>query len=129
MTTVEEYAEQVLTFFSRTFNVPLDIFVWPNVIFNFIIPLVSMVLIWYAILHKGIRIFHGSFVNFILSILFAILTTPFVIYVPANLMLTVGIVAYFLIDRNLSFKKILIAFILGIGVFYGYTILMSYLPL
>jgi len=128
MASAEEYSEQAITFLSKTFNIPAEVFVWPNILSNFIVPLISMVLIWYALLHKGVRIFHNSFVNFILSIFFSILTTPFVIYVPTNLILTIGIMGYFLIDRSLSFKKIIVAFVLGVGVFYGYTILLSYFP-
>lgn len=115
----------VMQFLTKTFNIPSDVFTWPNVLFNLIIPMVASIIIWYTILHKRVRILHSSGINFGLAVLFSIFMLPFINFIPASFLLIIAIVAYFLLGGNLTLKKMIFAVGLGALVFFGYPILVN----
>jgi len=119
-----DYIDVAMQFLTGTFKLPEDIFTWPKVLFNLIIPMIALIIIWYSLLHKGVRILHSSGINFGLAILFSIFMIPFV-YSMASFLLIGAILGYFLLGGNLTISKVAIAIILGALVFFGYPILVS----
>jgi len=118
---------EILTFFSNTFRVSEDIFTWPNVVFRFIIPMIASVIMWYTLLHKGVKIIRNSGINLFLALIFSIFMIPFVSLVPAQFFLLIAIEMFIFWSGITSWKKLLAGAIVGVLIFFGYPYLVTLL--
>ena len=120
--------DEILRFLSGTFNIPADIFIWPKILFNFIFPLIALIVIFYTILAR-LRIFrYRNTVNMVLAVVISFLTIGFTFAFPANILLAASVLFYFILAPDFSMKKMIVGIALAAVIFIGYGYVVAFLP-
>lgn len=112
---------------SEMFNIPATYFIFPNIIFYFIIPFISITYFWYIILNRKIRIFRRkNIVNFTLAFIISFFNIAAIPIVPPWISVPIFVgFATLLSGRRWSFKRILISSLLAIFIGFLYFRLMT----
>lgn len=104
-----DFLYQIENFLSQFFRLPNDWFTFPSIIFYFIVPLISLVALWYKFLQKKLRIFRNSGVNFGISIIISFFSSFLIgIFGPAHVT-GVAIGGTILVMGRFTFLRIIIS--------------------
>ncbi len=112
-------------FVSSNFGIPAEWFQFPLIIFYFIIPLVSLIFMWYILLSRRIRIFRNSFVNFMLALLIAVINSSLIAVLSPTFAIAIGLGGTTFFWRRFSLLTIIISFLVASIVFFLYPNLVS----
>jgi len=132
-------ADEAIYFLSQSFNLPVEYFEGSALAFNFLIPLISLSLVFYTFIHYKLKFSNKSVVQCVIALIIAIFSFPVIGRAPANILVAAsfGIIAFmggFFRGTSISYGRfgIVLSFlkiILSVGIFlailYGYPYLQS----
>jgi len=112
---------EALNFLSQTFNLPSSWFVYPHVVFYFVIPIIALTAAYYTIINKRLRIIRNGTIAFVFSLVLAFMSSFLIgIFTPAIVLaLAFGITTFFW-GYRVGWKNILAALVVVVLIFFLY---------
>lgn len=103
----------------------MEWFSFPSIIFYFIIPLISLVILWYKLLQEKLRIFRRSGINFGIAIIISFFSSFIIRLFGPGWVTAVGVGGTILVMGRLTFIRMILTFVTAIIVSYFYGIVLS----
>jgi hypothetical protein len=121
-----DFAWQLENALSQIFGIPMEWFLFPNIVFYFIIPLIVLIVMWYIFLEKKLRIFRRSAPNFGLSLVLGFFSTPLIALATPLFVTPIAIGITILVMGRFSFWRIIISIVVTAAIWLIYPVLISF---
>jgi hypothetical protein len=101
-------AYDVIRFFSELFNVPTKYLQFPDTIFYFIIPFITIVFLFYTLLNRKLRIFRNPGINLIIATIISFFSAFVVTIFPPAWTVSIVLGCAILVMGRFSYKRLII---------------------
>ncbi len=121
-----DFVWQAKNALSQIFNIPMEWFEFPSIIFYFIIPFTALIAMWLVFMTNKIRFFRNSAVNAVLSFFFAFFSLWIVVLIGPSLTVAMAVsICILVMGGRITLIKIILGIASGIAIMLFYPILMS----